>query len=167
MAWTIIYTFIIAECMVVSLRRFKESDEQWIRKEWRTSQEELFATQEPWVSEMTHEYTEEVLADDLLQMSDKWKPPNVFFVAEDERNNLLGTIGIKVAGSKPETGEICRFFVLRSKRCQGIGRKLVNHAITWAKKTSIKVLTLETTGYQVAAVNLYLSHGFELSRTRS
>ena len=47
-------------------------------------------------------------------------------------------------------------------RGEGIGRALINHAITWAKEKGFPGLMLETQDNNVAACRLYARCGFEL-----
>ncbi|KAL9961909.1 hypothetical protein ACROYT_G030945 [Oculina patagonica] len=62
---------------------------------------------------------------------------------------------------EPGVFELQRMYVVRHYRGMGIGKKMLIEVITHAKKHRIKVIVLRTSTTQVAAIQLYMKHGFE------
>lgn len=97
---------------------------------------------------------------------DDWQR-NKSWLCFDEREILLGCVGITMHTDELYTAEVSYFFVEEYARGRGIGRKLLKHAISWTSVvsemnnraiTSIVLLTLRK--YYEIAISLYQSEGF-------
>jgi ribosomal-protein-alanine N-acetyltransferase len=91
-------------------------------------------------------------------------PLAVFFVAEDvETERSLGYIGMHHI---LDEGLIANIVVHPGYRRMGIGTRLVNEVIEYAKKHDIKRLTLEVRASNAPAIALYENMGFKKEGVR-
>lgn len=91
-------------------------------------------------------------------------PLAVFFVAEDvETERSLGYIGMHHI---LDEGLIANIVVHPGYRRLGIGTRLVNEVIEYAKKHDIKRLTLEVRASNAPAIALYENMGFKKEGVR-
>lgn len=70
---------------------------------------------------------------------------------------------VGVAGLRrfsPDDAEVKRMFVRDEAKGKGIGRALLQHCITAAKRLQYKTIKLDTAAYMHAAIKLYTDHGF-------
>lgn len=90
---------------------------------------------------------------------------HLFFVF-DEKENCMGmlTVGIYVSptGKKAWIEDVV---VSENYRGQGVGKKLMEFAIQFAKQEEVSLLTLTSRPFRVAANKLYLKLGFERKET--
>ena len=147
---------------MVKIREFREDDEEWIRREWKESQLEYFGRISQEVLNDAIEYTEKVLQNDLLHISQKWKSPSVFLVAEED-GNPLGTIAVRIKEDDHKTAEIQRLFTLVSARGKGVASKLVDYCESWIRESNCTKIVIETTALQVQAANMYLRRGYQVT----
>ena len=91
-------------------------------------------------------------------VQDAIKAGHAFLVAENE-NHVLGYISFK---SVLDEGYINNIAVFPSYRRQGIGRALINSAISLAKQKELAFLSLEVRKSNEAAINLYTESGFSV-----
>jgi putative acetyltransferase len=90
---------------------------------------------------------------------DSLKQPNVLFaVARDGTGHAIGCGAVVHC---PEFGEIKRMYVSPCGRGQGVARKLLALLESKAIGAGIKLLTLETGPFQLEALALYTSAGYE------
>ena len=149
----------------VNIREFESKDEDWIRDEWKKSQLEYFGRISQDVLNDTIKFTENVLETDLLNISEKWKSPSLFLVAEDHNSNLVGTIAIKLHEDNPKLAEIQRLFVALSHRGKGIASQLVDYCENFlTQNKNIYEIQIKTSALQVQAANMYLRRGYQLNQ---
>ena len=90
---------------------------------------------------------------------------HLFFVV-DENENCMGmlTVGIYISptGKKAWIEDVV---VSEIYRGQGMGKKLMEFAIQFAKQEEVSLLTLTSRPFRVAANKLYLKLGFEKKET--
>lgn len=103
---------------------------------------------------------------DLAQLDDPWtsivEPGGRAFVAE-MGGDIVGTIAL-LKGRAAGTYEIVKMSARADRRGLGIGKALLQAAISAADALGAQTLWLETNGTLDAAIGLYRSHGFrELS----
>ena len=67
--------------------------------------------------------------------------------------------GLKLFGS--EYGEVKRMYVHPVHRGRGLGRAILSHLAEYAQQREVSMLRLETGIYQVEAIGLYESWGFQ------
>jgi len=67
--------------------------------------------------------------------------------------------GLKIFGS--DYGEVKRMYVRPVYRGRGLGKAVLNHLAAYAQQQKVNVLRLETGIYQVEAIGLYESWGFQ------
>ena len=79
-----------------------------------------------------------------------------FWVAKNTRNHTIGAVGLETWGSQ---GLLRSLVVEKNSRRNGVGRKLVLHTITEAKKRNLKEIYLLTE----AVKDYYLKLGFGLA----
>ena len=86
------------------------------------------------------------------------EPGGNFFIARDtQAANIAGFIGLKRTSS--EEGQIKRMSVMPDYRRQGIGTRLAETAVAWARDVGMKKLNL-TTGVDENARYIYEAVGF-------
>jgi len=129
----------------------------------REKDNRIYSVMETWVNSVVYKY------DDVPAMVNA-RNGGRLFIARDETNEIVGTIGIMVsdedAGKK--RGQLVRLALRKKFRGRGIGKYLVVYLINYAKnELKLSALHLETTvNVFVAACGLYTKLGFkEFRRT--
>ncbi len=91
---------------------------------------------------------------------------HLFVAIDSQNNNLLGmlTVGTYLSPTGRK-GWIEDVVVDEACRGQGVGKKLMQHAIQFADLQSIKLLMLTSNPTRIAANNLYQSLGFVKKET--
>lgn len=82
----------------------------------------------------------------------------VFFVTHYEEQRA-GCGGIKIF--EGDYGEVKRMYVRPQFRGKGLGKAMISHLAGYARSKGLELLRLETGIYEVEAIGLYLSCGFE------
>lgn len=86
---------------------------------------------------------------------------SAYFVAEDQ-GTLLGGAGIaQLQGADFAYCELQKMYLLPEARGRGIGTKLMENCLQFAKKEAYTHCYLETMPYMKAAQRLYLKFGFQ------
>jgi len=81
-----------------------------------------------------------------------------FDVLTDDSGQILGTVGIfRVSRT---TCELRKMYLARSARGQGLGRRLLTHALARAAALGFTRVELETASVLREAIALYKRHGF-------
>lgn len=80
-----------------------------------------------------------------------------FFVARIGEAAACG--GLKIFGT--DYGEVKRMYVRPVYRGRGLGKAVLNHLAEYTQQQQVNVLRLETGIYQVEAIGLYESWGFQ------
>lgn len=89
------------------------------------------------------------------------KVRSAYFVIEEE-GVVLGGAGIApLAGEDPSICELQKMYFLSQARGKGLGQKMINHCLAYAKMQSFELCYLETLPYMKAAQKLYLKTGFD------
>lgn len=83
-----------------------------------------------------------------------------FFVMH-EKGRVIGMVGLKQMDA--DTFEVKRLQVASSHQEQGLARKLMEHAIAYARAHKIQRLRLDHSAPLAKAHNLYLSLGFKIT----
>lgn len=98
-------------------------------------------------------------AEDLKDLAKSYGgSDDLFLVAEDE-NLVVGTCGVKADGSK--TAILRRFFVSSSHRGQGVGKSLLQEALSFCRKKGFREVVIRTSSAMEQAIRLCRSVGFE------
>lgn len=85
---------------------------------------------------------------------------SAYFVIEED-GVVLGGAGIApLAGEDPKICELQKMYFLAQGRGRGLGQKMINHCLAYAKEQSFELCYLETLPYMKAAQKLYLKTGF-------
>lgn len=85
---------------------------------------------------------------------------SAYFVIEED-GVVLGGAGIApLAGEDPKICELQKMYFLAQGRGRGLGKKMINHCLAYAKEQSFELCYLETLPYMKAAQKLYLKTGF-------
>lgn len=103
---------------------------------------------------------------DLLVIEDYYiKSNGCFWVAENSNNDIIGTTGIRKLTQFISTCELNRMYVDSKYRGLGLGQKLLNKAIDFARKSGYSIMLLDTYYCYDIAKKLYLKNDFqEISR---
>jgi len=86
----------------------------------------------------------------------------VWVVEDDDR--LVGSVAMRVAGDE---AELKRMYLARELRGRGLGRRLLEHALGWARDGGLATVTLDTTAGMAVARALYESAGFRAVGSRT
>lgn len=98
--------------------------------------------------------------DDLYNLF-KNQSGSVYFVAE-ENGVLLGGAGIFPTEGLPEgVCELVKMYLAKEARGKGLGQKMIQHVMNWAKENGYKTVYLETMPELAKAVKVYEHFGFE------
>lgn len=84
-----------------------------------------------------------------------------FWVAHDhdgDRSALLGTCGVFPVA--PRTYELRKMYLAAAARGRGVGTRLLEEAVAWAKARGGERMVLDTTEAMTAAIAFYERHGF-------
>ncbi|BCI59570.1 GNAT family N-acetyltransferase [Solibaculum mannosilyticum] len=85
-------------------------------------------------------------------------PGGCIFVARQD-DNMVGTVSLIPAGE--HTFELAKMAVIPECRGQGLGKRLMEHAISAASQMSAKRIILYTNSRLKEALSLYRKYGFE------
>jgi GNAT superfamily N-acetyltransferase len=91
-------------------------------------------------------------------------PGSHFWVAVNDRGEVVGTIGVQQ--HDPEVGEIRRLRVRTDHRRRGIGSALLERAIQFCKEQQHLKIALDTFMEREPALKLFEKFGFKHTRTR-
>jgi ribosomal protein S18 acetylase RimI-like enzyme len=117
---------------------FRALNEAWITKYFRLEDKDRETLQDP--------HTHILLRGGQIFMA----------VRDDERIGCCALVALKDGGM-----EVAKMAVAESERGQGIGRKLLDCAIAYARNQAVPRLYLETNNSLPNAIRLYESAGFE------
>jgi len=98
-------------------------------------------------------------AEDLKDLAKTYGGVNdLFLVAEDE-SQVIGTCGIKADGG--ETAILRRLFVSSAHRGKGVGKGLLEKALSYCRKKGFREVVIRTSAAMEQAIRLCRSAGFE------
>ena len=103
------------------------------------------------------------LDSDLLHLEEFYNQDNggCFFVAEIEDNNkIIGTAAIRNLTQFHSACELKRMFVSKEYRKLGIGQKMLDMTLDFARKAGYSKILLYSSSDLKAARTLYLKNGF-------
>ena len=122
---------------MISVRYMKEEDIDGVM----TVEKESFS--KPW--------TEKLFYDEVKN------PRTVYFVATDEKDEIVGYGGM---WHVLDEGQITNIAVRKEQRGGGVGSKLLESLISWAKERQIMQIGLEVRKGNANALGLYKKYGF-------
>lgn len=95
---------------------------------------------------------------ELNHMSDYYRSDaqqRIYFVALDEKDRVVGGVGVDKLEGLPDCAEIQKLYLDDSTKGKGYGKELMRIAEDWAKEAGYAQLYLETHSNLKAAINLY------------
>ncbi len=99
---------------------------------------------------------------ELLHLPSMWNGRRSALLLAQREQELLGCIGVHLLANRPGAAEIKRLWTAPAARGSGLGRLLIEAAITWAQARSARELLLDTLpGAMPDALRLYRAMGFE------
>jgi putative acetyltransferase len=107
------------------------------------------------------------LDSDILHIKEHYSKSNggCFWVAESTNNQIVGTTAIRNLKHFASTCELKRMYVLKEFRGLGIGKKMLDTALDFAKSFGYSRVVLDSSKYLHIARILYLKKGFvDISR---
>lgn len=84
-----------------------------------------------------------------------------YFVALDEKDQVVGGVGVAEFDGIPDCAEIQKLYLNDSTKGKGYGKELMKIAEHWARETGYKQLYLETHSNLKVAMKLYEKLGFQ------
>jgi GNAT superfamily N-acetyltransferase len=103
------------------------------------------------------------LDSDLICIEEHYNKSNggYFWVAEETIDKqIISTTGIRNLKQYASTCELKRMYVVKEYRHLGIGQKLLDTAVDFAKRIGYSRILLDSSKYLEAARALYLKNGF-------
>ncbi len=79
-------------------------------------------------------------------------------LVDEELNVIIGSIAIQEKSA--ELGELRRMFVSQEYRRQGLGSKLVDHLLNYAREHHVRHVHLTTPAVNIAGIKMYEQAGF-------
>jgi len=83
----------------------------------------------------------------------------VFCVLEEQDGSIVGSYGLHPMG--PGVCELRKMYLHRDYRGQGLGRRLLEDALSRARQAGFRRITLETASVLTEAIRLYERYGFK------
>jgi len=87
-----------------------------------------------------------------------FKRGGMFYVLEEKDGSIIGAYGLYLLDKT--TCELRKMYLHRSYRGKGLGKLLLEEALSKARQIGFKRMTLETASVLKEAINLYKSYGF-------
>ncbi len=87
-----------------------------------------------------------------------FKGGGTFYVLEEEDGSIIGAYGLYPINK--QTCELRKMYLHSSYRGKGLGKLLVESALSKARQIGFKKMTLETASVLKEAISLYKSYGF-------
>ena len=81
-----------------------------------------------------------------------------FYVLEDRDGSIIGSYGLYRLA--PQTCELRKMYLAKTCRGRGLGKLLLDSALSKAKQLGYKTVILETASVLKEAITLYKSYGF-------
>ena len=89
------------------------------------------------------------------------KEKAAYFVLK-EKGIIIGGAGIApLEGGEPTVCELQKMYFLEEARGKGLGEKMIDHCLDFARKAGFELCYIETLPYMKAAQKLYIKKGFE------
>ena len=98
--------------------------------------------------------------DNLSDYYDSKPDTRIYFIALDEKEQIIGGVGIAEFDGFEECAELQKLYLKDSAKGKGYGRDLVQLAEDWARSAGYKKLYLETHTNLSVALKLYEKTGF-------
>jgi putative acetyltransferase len=95
---------------------------------------------------------------ELQTLHQVYSPPEGCIILAKQNGKTVGCVALKPIGEG--VCEMKRLYVLPEARGEGLGRKLVNELISFARKSDYKSMKLDTVSKLKEAIVLYRSFGF-------
>ena len=142
-----------AAASAIHIRSIQKADNQAMAAIIRRTLEEFGANRPGTV------YFDEV-TDHLYELFSQ--TPGSFYLVAEQAGNIIGGAGIfPTNGLPPATCELVKMYLSPDARGLGLGRKMIEECIAWAKKEGYTQVYLETMPELKKAVSVYEKFGFE------
>ncbi len=103
-----------------------------------------------------------LLADPSRDMIEEYLVKGTCFVVENENEDIIGCYVLK--SNSPVEVEIMNIAVAERFQGKGIGKKMLEHAMNYAKKSGYTQLVIATANSSMYQLYLYQKIGFEMMR---
>ncbi len=99
----------------------------------------------------------------LNSLYDFYLPKTAQYFVLEKDGCVIGGAGISVLpGTEGNTCELQKMYFSPEARGKGLGKKMMDHCLQFAKDSGYEYCYLETLPYMEKAVKLYLSSGFKM-----
>jgi ribosomal protein S18 acetylase RimI-like enzyme len=99
------------------------------------------------------------LADECRHILEAYAYPNAFFLINDSGRDL-GGVGLKVFGGG-KSAEVCRLYIRDEARGRGLGGRLMEKCIDYARENGINRLVLDILPSRTRVIAWYKKLGFK------
>lgn len=143
--------------MKAVVRGFHEDDETQVIELFRRSQETVHVPSS--LADLQKRYIENAIETEVGRISDYYSERGGAFWVASELNKIIGCFGLV---PNPDSIELRRMNVDAQQRRQGVGRKMLAYAEAECLLRNFNRITLSTSEFQSAAMNLYLNSGYSI-----
>ena len=99
---------------------------------------------------------------ELDYMHKKYLKEKAAYFVLKEKGIIIGGAGIApLEGGEPTVCELQKMYFLEEARGKGLGEKMIDHCLDFARKVGFELCYIETLPYMKAAQKLYIKKGFE------
>lgn len=137
-----------------------------IREATREDAEQILAVHnQSWLTTYVNEQagitSDDILAQNSTRSVEKWREwlapnPNKRIWVACVKDTI---VGFCLASQKEDRGAINSIYLLEEHQRNGIGRQLIEHALTWINAEL--PIYVDAVDYNEGAINFYMLHGFE------
>jgi len=99
---------------------------------------------------------------ELNYMHKTYLKENASYFVLEQNGFIIGGAGIApLQGGDPSICELQKMYFLEQARGKGLGEKMIDHCLNFAKNESFELCYIETLPYMRAAQKLYIKKGFK------
>jgi putative acetyltransferase len=105
-------------------------------------------------------FDRENLPPDIQNIQNGYQEYHGDFWILEKTSEIVGCVAFRCIDAEAQIGEIKRYFVAPDYQNQGIGSKLIEHAINFAIKSGFKKIRLDTMKKSKSAIAIFKRNGF-------
>lgn len=146
----------------LSVRSIRPADNDAVRALFIRGQSEFVAPESPLDVRMAAKrYIDSCLVADLARPHYHYSQPRrKLWVLESQAKEIVAMAAVNSSDDDSAAALLCRLVVSPEFRRKGVARLLIQQAERWASQQGFRVVRLDTTEYQLAAIALYESLGY-------
>lgn len=95
---------------------------------------------------------------ELKEMAQMYAPPSGSIFLYQHNDDFIGCVAVRKI--EEHTAELKRMYVQEGHRKAGVGQRLLDAAISYARSAGYRLIRLDTLSNMTSAMNLYKKNGF-------